>query len=109
MTDFAQTILASIIGGAITLTAQYVMHLIQTGKTRKADDKRSAILASMLKNPGETGWRQLRTMAHVIGATEQETARLLIEMDCRASETGSGGWAYVKNKPLPEPTQNDQG
>ena len=107
MTDFGQTILASIIGGVITLAAQYIMHRIQTGKVREVDTKRSALLGRMLNNPGPLGWRNLTTMSHVLGASEQETARLLIEMDCRASETGSGGWAYIRDKPLPGPTDAD--
>lgn len=99
--DFSQTIIASIIGGGMTLAAQWALHRFQTSRVRKVDEKRSALLATMLNKPGPDGWRKLTTMSHVIGATEEETARLLIEMDCRASETGSGGWAYVKDQPLP--------
>lgn len=105
--SFYQTVMASVVGGGITVAAQFIMHYIQTGKVRKVDAKRSALLASMLSNPGPEGWRSLTTMSHVIGASEQETARLLIEMDCRASETGSGGWAYIRDKPLPGPVAGD--
>jgi hypothetical protein len=43
----------------------------------------------------------METLSGVIGATRDETAQLLIEIDARASETGSDTWAYIKNKPLP--------
>jgi hypothetical protein len=58
----------------------------------------------MLDNPGPTGWRRMETLSGVIGASRDETARLLIEVDARCSEKVADGndvWAYVKNKPLP--------
>jgi len=43
----------------------------------------------------------MKTLSGVIGATRNETARLLIELDARASETGNDVWAYIKDKPIP--------
>jgi len=59
-------------------------------------------LKTMLDNPGQTGWRKMETLSGVIGASRDETARLLIECGARASETGSDVWAYEKNEPLPK-------
>lgn len=101
MTTFCETMLASLIGGGIAIAGQYAGHLIQTADARRRDGKRKAVLRTMLANPGPQGWRSLKTMSNVIGATEDETARLLIEIDARADEKGGGVWAYVKDKPLP--------
>ena len=45
----------------------------------------------------------METMANVIGASRDEAARLLIELDARASETGHDVWAFIKDKPIPKP------
>ncbi|KPQ06085.1 MAG: hypothetical protein HLUCCA12_12815 [Rhodobacteraceae bacterium HLUCCA12] len=68
---------------------------------RERDLKRKAMLRQMLNNPGAQGWRSMKTMSGVIGANREETARLLIEIGARASETGNHVWALTKNKPLP--------
>ena len=57
----------------------------------------------MLENPSKGGWRKMETLSGVIGASREETARLLIEIDARVSETGRDVWAFIKNKPIPEP------
>lgn len=36
----------------------------------------------------------------IIGASKDETAKLLIDIGARGSETESDGWACVKDKPL---------
>jgi len=43
----------------------------------------------------------METLSGVIGVGRDEAARLLIEIDARASETGNDAWAYIKDKPLP--------
>lgn len=107
MASFFETILASLIGGSITIAGQYAGYQIQTAAARRRDEKRKAVLHSMLANPGPQGWRSLKTMSNVIGATEDETARLLIEIDARADEKGGGVWAYIRDKPLPQATVNE--
>ncbi|HSX56953.1 MAG TPA: hypothetical protein VLG14_16725 [Sphingomonas sp.] len=80
---------------------QYAVHQIKTAEARQRDEKRKVVLRQMLRKPGRTGWRSLKTMASVIGTSEDEAARLLIEIDARGSETGTGVWAFIKDKPLP--------
>lgn len=100
-TEFWAGTIGAVVGGLITLFGQWLFYLWQSRDARKRDKKRKDLLKNMLDNPGKEGWRKLETMAHVIGASDEETCRLLIELDARASETGSGGWALIKNKPLP--------
>jgi len=90
-----------VLGSALTIGGQWLKHLWQTSDARERDKKRKSMLEHMLENPGPNGWRKMETLSGVIGATRDETAQLLIEIDARASETGSDTWAYIKNKPLP--------
>jgi hypothetical protein len=46
-------------------------------------------------------WRNLATMAAVIGADETETKRLLIKAKARGSEKADGKWELIKNHPFP--------
>ena len=95
-----------IIGVAVGAVGQFAIdhfrHRRETKSQRELDEKRKAYLRAMLDNPGPTGWRKMKTMSGVIGASREETARLLIELDARASETGNDSWAYRKNKPIPK-------
>lgn len=104
MNEFWAAIIGVVVGGVVTTLGHLIIHHWQTANERQRDEKRKAMLTRMLNNPGPSGWRKMETMAGVIGATREETARLLIELDARASETGNDVWAFTKNKPLPSPT-----
>ena len=104
MNEFWAAIIGVVVGGVITTLGHLIIHHWQTAGERQRDEKRKAMLTRMLNNPGPSGWRKMETMAGVIGATREETARLLIELDARASETGNDVWAFTKNMPLPNPT-----
>lgn len=101
MPDFWWGVLGTTIGSAVTLLGQWVKHHWETEKAQKRDENRKALLRQMLSNPGPTGWRKMNTLSNVIGANREETARLLIEIGARASETGTDVWAYITDKPLP--------
>lgn len=49
----------------------------------------------------EYQWRELSTLMHVIGADEETTKRLLLEVGARASEDGKSLWGLVTRNPLP--------
>lgn len=102
MSDFWLGILGTGVGSAITLAGQWLKHCWETKTVRKRDDDRKALLRQMLDNPGTTGWRKLVTLSRVIGASPDETARLLIEIGARGSEAEEQVWAYIKEKPLPK-------
>ncbi len=104
--EFWAGIIGVAVGSGLTILGQYLVHRWQTGAERKRDLKRKAMLTNMLNKPGKTGWRKMTTLAAVIGASREETARLLIELDARASETGNDVWAFVKDKPIPEPDKD---
>ena len=95
-------LLGVVVGSGLTIAGQFFMHRLETAQKRDRDDRRKELLKQMLDNPGPDGWRKMSTMAGVIGAERDETARLLIELGARASETGNDVWAYLKDKPLPK-------
>jgi hypothetical protein len=100
--EFWAGIIGVVVGGLLTILGHWVLHHLQTHAARKRDVKRKAVLTEMLNNPGPNGWRKMDTMSNVIGASRAETARLLTELDARASETGTDVWAFIEDKPLPK-------
>lgn len=51
-------------------------------------------------NHKEHTWRKLETLMHVIGANDEKTKRLLLEIGARASEDGQNLWALKSRAPL---------
>jgi hypothetical protein len=47
-------------------------------------------------------WWELHTLMHVIGADEETTKRLLIEIGARGSEDGKDFWGLIKHHPFDE-------
>ncbi len=107
MGEFWAGIIGVVVGGVVTLAGQWLQHRWKTAESRKRDEKRKELLREMLNNPGPEGWRDMKTMSGVIGASRDETARLLIEIAARASETEKDVWAYIKDKPLPPANNTD--
>ncbi|MES2001318.1 MAG: hypothetical protein V4444_03290 [Pseudomonadota bacterium] len=102
MSSFWWGVIGTTVGSALTLLGQWVKYLWETHQTREFDDDRKTLLRQMLDKPGPTGWRKMSTLSGVIGASRDDTARMLIALGARASETGEDVWAYIKDKPLPE-------
>ena len=101
MCEFWVGAIGAAIGALGALGGVWLTHTLQTHRSNERDKGRKMILRRMLDNkPEGTEWRFLKTMARVIGASEDETARLLIDIGARGSETESSGWDYIKNKPL---------
>jgi hypothetical protein len=105
MSDFWLGIIGTLVGSALTLLGQWVKHCWEVHAAQKLDNVRKAMLTQMLNNPGPDGWRKMSTLAGVIGASRDETARLLIGIEARSSETESDVWAYIKDKPIPKSDQ----
>lgn len=90
---------SSVTGAAIAAASQLLQFHLSEKARSKGDDARKGVLLKMLDCDG---WRKLDTLTHVIGADEETTKRLLIEVGARASETGKPIWALIARKPLPE-------
>ncbi|MES0021479.1 MULTISPECIES: hypothetical protein [unclassified Mesorhizobium] len=101
-TEFWAGLVGAIVGSALTLAAEYIKYRWETNHDRARDDSRRNLLRQMLDKASPNGWRKLSTLAAVVGLTEEDTARLLIEIGARASESGNGAWGYLRDHPLPD-------
>ncbi|TWI72215.1 hypothetical protein LZ24_01621 [Desulfobotulus alkaliphilus] len=97
-------LLGGIVGALLTLFGNVVLHWLKEKPKRGLDKKREAILAEMLDdNRFPEKWRNLSTLSAVIGAGDEETKRLLVEIGARGSENADGKWGLIKNHPFPGP------
>ena len=95
--------LGSVVGAATVIAAIFVKDWVDRNRKEAEDEPRKAILRSMLQNkPKGVEWRKMETLSRVIGAQRDETARLLISIGARGSETGEDLWALTSEKPLPQ-------
>jgi hypothetical protein len=99
MSDFWQGIIGVVVGSGTMLLVNWCQHKWQTSEQRKLDEKRKAMLSTMLMS-GDHNWRKLETLSRVIGADYATTTRLLIELGARGSESEREVWALQSRKPL---------
>lgn len=89
--------------GAAAAIGGVVLKDVLERRRRDADDApRKALLLQMLTNrPSGVEWRKMETLSRVIGASREQTARLLISIGARGSEAENDVWALISEKPLP--------
>ena len=92
---------AALIGAATSPIGIVLTHWLQNRRANELDGGRKKLLKSML-NRDDWKWRSLSTLSHVIGADEDTTKRLLLEIDARASEDGQAKWGLIARVGLPE-------
>jgi hypothetical protein len=93
-------IVGGIVGALIALLSSIVLHWLQGRKANALDRDRKKLLKELLD---ARDWRKLSTLSRVIGADEETTRRLLIELGARGSETvGNAGevWGLISKHPL---------
>jgi hypothetical protein len=96
-------LVAAFIGAASSTLTTVVSHCLKEWSLARKDKSRKKLLQQMLeaKNPKyHERWRELRTLMHVIGANEETTKRLLLDIGARASEDGQDLWGLVEFHPL---------
>lgn len=90
-----------IIGAFITVIGNILLHWLKDKPRRELDEKRKKILKEMLNDSRfKEHWRNMTTLSRVIGADEETTKRLLIEINARGSEKDNGLWGLIKNHPF---------
>jgi hypothetical protein len=92
-------LLGVLVGGGITFLLQKFQFDRESEKQRTWDNARKLLLGQMLDDQ-KWDWRSLKTMSRVIGSSEHETSRLLIELAARGSTNDDGMWGYLKDHPL---------
>lgn len=95
-------LIGAIIGSLLTLGGNLLLHWLKGKPQKELDKQRVGILKEMLDDDRfPEKWRNLTTMAAVIGADESETKRLLIKAKARGSEKADDKWGLIKNHPFP--------
>lgn len=94
-------VMGAVIGSIATVAVQWLRHYLEERSQEKKEEPRRQVLKQMLNNPKHS-WRKLETLMHVIGADEETTKRLLLEIGARGSEDGQALWGLIKRNPLPE-------
>jgi hypothetical protein len=103
MTPAVFGFLGTIVGAITTIVALFVKERIDRRRKEAEEAPRKALLLNMLRNrPAGVEWRKMETLSGVIGAPRDETARLLIAIGARGSETGEDVWALISERPLPQ-------
>lgn len=93
----------AIIGSALTVAGNLLLHWFQNRAHKRLDNARKKLLEKMLDdNRFPNRWRKLSTLSRVIGADEETTKRLLINVDARGSEKDDGLWGLIKHHPFSE-------
>lgn len=93
-----------VVGAVFVFLAAMVPHYLQERARAKKDEPRKRLLLQLLEDDRfPNRWRTFETLQHVIGADEETTKRLLIEVGARASEDGKKLWGLMKYHPLPGP------
>lgn len=95
-------LIGAVIGCLLTFVSNVLLHWIKTKTQKELDKQRMDMLKEMLDDDRcLEKWRNLATMAAVIGADEAETKRLLIKAKARGSEKADGKWGLIKHHPFP--------
>jgi hypothetical protein len=94
-------ILGAIVGGVTTFAGTVLTEIVRSYLATRADRPRKALLNRMLEDARP--WRKISTLSRVIGSSESDTRRLLVEIGARGSETpGADGevWGLIARHPL---------
>ena len=85
-------ILGAIVGGTASIAATGLAEYLRVRRTNKLDTIRKSVLKRLLAGE-KYKWRSLSTLADAIGADEETTARLLLEIGARRSlAKGRDSW-----------------
>lgn len=97
--DFVTGLGGIIVGASLQIFAHIGKKLYDERKQTALEISQKKMLVSML-DKNKSKWRKFETLSRVIGANDQTTRRLLIEVGARGNELDADVWALIKNKPL---------
>lgn len=86
-----------VVGGLLQILAQQLATLGQ----RRIDRQRKQLLREMLS---KYQWRSFDQCKKVIGADDETTRRLLIEVGARGSEAEADSWGLISKNPFQSPS-----
>lgn len=89
------------VGAFVGVAGALLLHWVRSSPRRRLDMQRTKLLITMLDDSRfPNAWRQLSTLARVIGTSEATATRLLIGLGARGSENQDGLWGLIKHHPL---------
>ncbi len=95
-----------VVGSLLTILGNIVMHCLKQRAEAKRDKPRKDLLRQMLEDQRFADrWRRLETLSHVIGADEDTTKRLLLEIGARGSEDRQELWGLQRYHPFKGPAE----
>jgi hypothetical protein len=95
-------VIGALVGSFLTIVGNLILHWVKERPKKNLESKQVAMLKEMLDDDRfPEKWRTLSVLCAVIGASEEETKRLLFIAGARGSEKADGKWGLVKNHPLP--------
>jgi hypothetical protein len=94
-------LLGVIVGSVLQLLGQH----FASRRDRRLDGQRKQILHQLLSD--KDPWRRLETCQRVIGADQDYTKKLLIEIGARGSQGQRDVWALMSRKPLSGINEDD--
>lgn len=94
-------VVGAIAGSLLTLVGSFALEWFKRKPQRDVDCARQKILRQML-NDEAFQWRNLSTLAAVIGCDEEQTKNYLIAISARGSENNDGKWGLISRHPLSE-------
>ncbi|WP_042955292.1 hypothetical protein [Pseudomonas sp. G5(2012)] len=96
-------LIGAVIGSLLTICGNILLHWLQGKPQKDLEKSRINMLKTMLKDPRfPQGWRKLTTLSAVIGASDEETKRLLVKAGARGSEANDGMWGLIDTHPFPD-------
>jgi hypothetical protein len=102
--------IAAVLGALIgVLSAPLSTWFSEYWRDRRSDKIDSLRRARLRKLLTRFTWRKIEYLSEAIGATDEKTTQLLLEIDARKSLTkGSTYWALVSKAPFPEDAAADK-
>lgn len=91
----------SLVGGLCTFGGTLLVEYLKGKRARKLDKIRKSHLLKMLSLE-QKSWRSLSMLSAAIGADEETTTALLLEIGARRSMTDSDSWSLLSRNPFPE-------
>ena len=90
-----------LLGYVLAILGNLVTYWLSQRTIAKKDQPRKRLLEKMLDDERFPGrWRKLSTLMHVIGADEETTKGLLLEIGARGSEDQQELWGLIKYHPF---------
>lgn len=88
-----------VVGALITMSGNLLIVWLKDKSQKKSDEIRQEILTHLLESK-DYKWRNLTTLAAVVGCSEEDTKNHLILINARGSEKNDGKWGLISRNPL---------